>query len=34
MYWFLFLHNLLCQLLFGGDAPEWLLRLHGLFGWG
>ena len=31
---FLFLHNVLCWLLFGGDAPGWLLQLHQFFGWG
>ncbi len=29
---FLFIHNLLCQLLFSGNAPEWLLKLHELLG--
>jgi hypothetical protein len=32
---FLWLHNVLCQLIWGGaaNAPEWLLRLHERFGW-
>lgn len=34
MGWLLYLHNFLCMLLFGGDIPDWLLRLHQLFGWG
>jgi len=27
------IHDLLCQLLFGGELPTWLLQLHELFGW-
>jgi hypothetical protein len=29
----LWLHNVLCQLIWGGDIPGWLLRLHERFGW-
>jgi hypothetical protein len=31
---FVWLHNLVCQLIWGGDAPEWLIRLHQLLGIG
>jgi hypothetical protein len=31
---FLWLHNLLCALIWGGDAPQWLLNLHQWLGWG
>jgi hypothetical protein len=30
---FLAVHNLLCGLIWGGNAPEWLSRLHERFGW-
>ena len=32
LFWFI--HYLLCQFLFKGDAPEWLIRLHQLLGLG
>jgi hypothetical protein len=28
----LWLHNLLCALIWGGTPPDWLLYLHQLFG--
>jgi hypothetical protein len=34
MSWLLLLHQLLCQWLFSGNAPDWLVALHRLFGWG
>ena len=33
MNWFILLHNWLCAVLFSGNAPEWLLKLHEKFGW-
>jgi len=33
MAFFLWLHSVLCQLIWSGNAPEWLLRLHERFGW-
>ncbi len=30
--WFMVLHDWLCAVLFGGDAPGWLLWLHQFFG--
>ena len=30
---FLRIHDLLCQLLFGGEAPDWLLDVHETYGW-
>jgi hypothetical protein len=29
-----FIHNILCQLIWKGDAPEWLIWLHQLLGIG
>ncbi len=29
---FTWLHDLLCQLIWNGDLPDWLLRLHQWFG--
>jgi len=31
---FLWLHNLICALFFGGNAPDWLIWLHQFFGLG
>jgi len=25
-------HNVICQVAFGGELPEWLLKLHQLLG--
>ena len=30
----IWLHNLLCQYLFSGNAPAWLIELHRRLGWG
>ncbi len=27
-------HDLICQVLFGGQSPEWLTQLHQLLGLG
>jgi hypothetical protein len=31
---FLTIHNLICDLFFGGDAPSWLQSLHTALGIG
>lgn len=31
---FLWLHNLICALAFGGNAPDWLIKLHRILGLG
>jgi len=30
--WFLMVHDWLCEVVFGGDLPIWLLWLHELLG--
>lgn len=31
-YWFMMIHEWLCEFVFGGQLPDWLLWLHELLG--